>query len=392
MLVLALTFFTLYSNSDDRFKGSMLVGGVLCTVLIAIGLSLMKTRGKSRRYVAFAAPLILIGGIFLWMRFYVVDLSDLKKYHAHGFAIAVIFAGYVFEKLNPLAGLASGLGTTVTYLFLRYYYGLLGEEILAQILIQCSITNILGYYVCLTNGKSDRKQFMLTRELEAERFLSDELLKKILPADIAADLRSGKSTPAASHASVSIIFADLVGFTDLTSRTSPNHLIEILNDIFSMFDRLAETYGVEKIKTIGDGYMAVTGCPKPLSDHAPRAAAMALAMRSTLKIYAEKNQLSLELRIGIHSGQVIAGVIGEKRFGYDIWGDAVNIASRMESTAAAGDIQVSASTAELIGDFFCLSDQKPVSIKGKGIILTHQLLSERTDQPFLRTEKVKQAA
>jgi adenylate cyclase len=211
-------------------------------------------------------------------------------------------------------------------------------------------------------------------DLAAEREKSERLLCNILPERIAERLKNGESTIADSFAEVSVLFADLKGFTEFSQRCDARHLVGLLDEIFSAFDRLARVHGVEKIKTIGDAYMAVAGLPVPRPDHADAVAAMALGMQSAFRDVMEARGLGLELRIGIHSGPVVAGVIGRHKFTYDLWGDTVNMASRMESHGEASRIHVSAATRGLLGDRFRFADRGEVTLKGKGVVRTHFLL------------------
>lgn len=202
--------------------------------------------------------------------------------------------------------------------------------------------------------------------LEAEYAKSEALLHNILPPSVAERLKENPDVIADGHSPVTILFADMVGFTNLASRLSPEALVSLLNKVFSRFDALAVEMGVEKIKTIGDAYMVVAGLPQPRDDHAQAIARLALAMAAATDEVARESGESLQIRIGIHSGAVVAGVIGQEKFAYDIWGDAVNVAARMESHGAPGKIQVSADTAALLGDDFDLEPRGEIEVKGKG--------------------------
>jgi guanylate cyclase len=194
-----------------------------------------------------------------------------------------------------------------------------------------------------------------------ERDRSEALLLNILPSPIAARLKDGPTTIADSFDAVTVLFADIVGFTTLSSRITTDELILVLNEIFSAFDALAAKHGLEKIKTIGDAYMVVGGVPTTRADHAEAIARMALDMRDTI---AKRD--NLDIRIGIHSGPVVAGVIGTRKFSYDLWGDTVNTASRMESHGEPGRIQVSDVTRDLLAKHFDLTERGTIVVKGKG--------------------------
>lgn len=205
-------------------------------------------------------------------------------------------------------------------------------------------------------------------ELEKEK--SERLLLNILPGAIAGRLKSGEKTIANGHSLVTVMFADLVGFTAMSRKTDPADLVAILNGIFTAFDLIVEKNKVEKIKTIGDCYMLVGGLPTHRDDHAQAVAATALEMQEALAKLNEKNGTDLKMRMGIHSGPVVAGVIGKIKFTYDLWGDTVNVASRMESSGSPGRINISEQTRALIGDHFELEERGVVECKGLGPVKT----------------------
>jgi class 3 adenylate cyclase/CheY-like chemotaxis protein len=217
------------------------------------------------------------------------------------------------------------------------------------------------------------------RQLLAEQDKSERLLLNILPKAIADRLKQDQGVIADSFPNVTVLFADIVDFTRLAAHASPGEVVSLLNDIFSRFDRLAETHHLEKIKTIGDAYMVVGGLPTPRPDHAVAVAEMALDMRAMLTGQLRQTGGLLNLRIGIHSGPVVAGVIGTKKFIYDLWGDTVNIASRMESLGAPGAIQVSHETYELLRDHYAFEARGRVNVKGKGEMLTYLLVNRRVN-------------
>ncbi|WP_017305573.1 adenylate/guanylate cyclase domain-containing protein [Spirulina subsalsa] len=213
------------------------------------------------------------------------------------------------------------------------------------------------------------------KELEIEQAKSERLLLNTLPQAIARRLKIGESVIAEHYDQVTVLFADLVSFTRLSEEVAPKELVERLNMIFSAFDQLSEKHGLEKIKTIGDAYMVVGGLPKPKSDHAEAIARMALDMQASITEYNRRTGESLSLRIGIHSGSVVAGVIGIRKFSYDLWGDTVNVASRMESQGLPGAIQVTALTYELLKEDFHLEKRGIVDVKGKGEMMTYLLIA-----------------
>jgi guanylate cyclase len=221
--------------------------------------------------------------------------------------------------------------------------------------------------------------------LRVEQAKAENLLLNILPQSIADRLKAEPRTIADQFSSASILFADVVDFTPLSERLPPAELVGLLDHLFSHFDELAERYGLEKIKTIGDCYMVAAGVPSPRPDHARALALMALDMQAAMRsVDGEVGQLGLELRVGINSGPVVAGVIGRKRFLYDLWGDAVNTASRMESHGSAGRIQITRTTKELLEDEFVCEPRGTIAIKGKGEIEVWYLVGRRAVEPHIQ--------
>jgi adenylate cyclase len=217
--------------------------------------------------------------------------------------------------------------------------------------------------------------------LRVEQAKAESLLLNILPRSIADRLKAETRTIADQFSSASIMFADVVDFTPIAERLPPTEVVALLDRLFSHFDDLAERYGLEKIKTIGDCYMVAAGVPIPRSDHARVLALMALDMQTAMHSFDEIAHLGLQLRIGINSGPVVAGVIGRKRFLYDLWGDAVNTASRMESHGTSGRIQITRATKELLADDFFCEARGTIAVKGKGEIEAWYLVGRRLNAP-----------
>lgn len=225
------------------------------------------------------------------------------------------------------------------------------------------------------------------KRLEATFERNQRLLHIVLPESIAK--RMGKSDkPFVQHVnSATILFADIVGFTKLSERLSPDSIVKLLNQIFSAFDQLADINKVEKIKTIGDAYMVAGNIPLPLKDHPEHIADMAIEMHRIIYAIAKEKNLPLELRIGIHTGPVAAGVIGHRRMAYDLWGDSVNIASRMESHGIAGYTQISQESAKHLKDDFVIEARGTLEIKGKGTMKTY-FLHNRKSESTLRVQTI----
>lgn len=217
------------------------------------------------------------------------------------------------------------------------------------------------------------REHAFIKKLQIEQDKSEKLLLNILPKPIADRLKRGERVIADSFPEVTVLFSDLVGFTQLSAGVSAAQLVEKLNEIFLAFDILTELHGLEKIKTIGDAYMLVGGLPTPRLDHAEAVADMAMDMFDAIKRLNFQHDSNFNIRVGIHTGPVVAGVIGKNKFNYDLWGDAVNIASRMESHGIPGSVQISEATYKRIQDKFNCESRGLIDIKGKGQMHTYFL-------------------
>jgi class 3 adenylate cyclase len=240
-----------------------------------------------------------------------------------------------------------------------------------QTLLRARVTTSLEKKRLRDLDKLRFAQLQAEKELvELEKEKSEKLLLNILPGAIAGRLKGGEKTIANGHTTVSVMFADLCGFTALSRKTNPADLVTMLNGIFTAFDTIVERHGVEKIKTIGDCYMMVGGLPTHRDDHARVVAAAALEMVEALGHLNKLNGTELQMRIGIHTGPVVAGVIGKIKFTYDLWGDTVNVASRMESSGMPGMVHISEQTEQELRGHFHLEERGFVECKGLGQVKT----------------------
>jgi guanylate cyclase len=215
--------------------------------------------------------------------------------------------------------------------------------------------------------------------LEAEHQRSESLLLNVLPAPVAERLKRSEQVIADGFDGVTVLFADIVGFTPLSASLTPKEVVTLLNSLFTAFDRLVDDSGLEKIKTIGDAYMVAAGVPVPRDDHAVAVADLALAMRVELARLRQEIEAPLDIRVGIDSGPAVAGVIGKRKFSYDLWGDAVNTASRMESHGVAGEIHVTERAWKLLRETHRLRDRGVIEVKGKGPMRTYFLDGRKGD-------------
>jgi adenylate cyclase len=291
--------------------------------------------------------------------------------------------GFVFAFVGPLFAihaLGPGRATMWLIVYLVVLVGLvLGDPLVSTAIAPQPYALRLIFYASNFSAPLVIIFFLLRytdlrrRAAEAR---SEELLTNAIPISIAARLKHGDERIADAYPNTTVLFADLVGFTPWAGRTDPDAVVSFLDDLFSRFDALAATCGVEKIKTIGDSYMAVAGAPEPRPDHAEAAMALARGMLVILAEVCERDDLDLELRIGLASGSVVGGVIGQKRILFDLWGDTVNLASRMESSGVPGRIQVAPSTWELLREApaYSFEARELIEVKGLGLMTTYLLI------------------
>jgi class 3 adenylate cyclase len=286
-----------------------------------------------------------------------------------GIVVAVGWADSAVDWLSrvlPYFGMALGMGMLL---------GIAGDrsEGVTRITVggaalMCALILLRQSLAALHTTRLNRALELQNLRLLEETDKSERLLLNIFPASIAAKLKHGRpAQPVADRFSeVTVMFADIVGFTALSANTPPEALLTLLDDVFVRFDTLAERHGLEKIKTIGDAYMAVAGVPAYRIDHAEATVEMGLAMQRAMAEISAERGVDLTLRVGVHTGPVVAGVIGHRKFSYDLWGDTVNTASRMESHGVPGRVQVSETTALRIKQRFQLDDRGIIEVKGKG--------------------------
>jgi class 3 adenylate cyclase len=269
--------------------------------------------------------------------------------------------------------LVSQLGAFAYYIIVNTAFG--NSILPTSTPILSWIINI--FWTCLICNLSVYLYEKLARSEFYSRHISEKLLLNILPESIATRLKDEENTIADSFNNVTVLFADIVGFTELSSQLPPDLVVGLLNQIFSRFDRLAEFHQLEKIKTIGDAYLVVAGLPFPKDDHAEAIADMALNMQQAILDFNRETGQNLSIRTGINTGPVVAGVIGLKKFAYDLWGDTVNTASRMESHGIAGKIQVSETTYNCLNHLYKFEERGFIKVKGKGEMKAYLLIEKK---------------
>jgi len=288
-----------------------------------------------------------------------------------GYAIVanlVIMMGYEFTSIVVKQLLASETGIVI---FTMHNFFFLGA-------------NVIGMFTSYALERYSRLDFLQKYAIQEQRDQADKLLYNVLPEEIAERLKRNHETIAEEFSSASVLFADIVNFTSISARFGLHEVVDMLNDLFSHFDELVEKYDVEKIQVAGDGYMVAAGVPTPRPDHAIVLAQLALDMRD----YVEREEFlagkhPIEIRIGLNSGSLLAGVIGRKKYFYALWGDMVNTASRMESHGERGKIQITRATYELIKDDFECQYVGKIDVKGKGIMETWHLIAKKEERSML---------
>lgn len=390
---------------DVQLKKRVLVAlsfliGVAALVWGAVYLALGEPLAASIPLAYTVASAVSLTGFALTRRYHVFRASQLTLILLLPFFLQLALGGFVdasavilWSLLSPMGALLMSGRRQAVWWFGAYVVLVLAAQIVQSFLpVESSLStaavvvffilNIVGvsfiafvtlhYFV----GEKDRALALLGIEQEK----SERLLLNVLPREVASVLKDEDQIIAQHFPAVSVLFADIVGFTPMAERLSPQEVVALLNDVFSYFDSLATKYRCEKIRTIGDNYMVASGVPSPRSDHAHALARMALEMNGY--VFREMStQKPLRLRLGINSGPLVAGVIGTAKFQYDVWGDTVNIASRMESHGIPGRIQITGATRDLIEDDFVCELRGPIEIKGKGSMETWFLEGARLPTP-----------
>jgi adenylate cyclase len=284
-------------------------------------------------------------------------------------ALAALYLGPEYAPLSIASGVVAATLIIAVQLIVPYDTGLLPQWLRAASLFTNTVVScgVLLLIVSYALGEAARAETAAERQYER----SERLLTNILPSPIADRLKKESNVVIADrHDEASILFADMEGFTAQASETAPDELVRFLNRVFSDFDRLVDRHGLEKIKTTGDAYMVISGAPAARPDHAQALATLALEMREAAMEWRDPRGRRVPVRIGISSGPIVAGVVGTRKFFYDVWGDAVNVAARMETTGVAGKIQISHSVYERLKDQFVLESRGEIEVKGKGSMQT----------------------
>jgi PAS domain S-box-containing protein len=368
--VLAILVFFTHANGSEDKRLSDLVNGVAAQ----LGTVLQQKKVQAEMKALFAAMTDMVTVRDVSGR--CLNMIPTKTSNVYKLPEAMIGRKLDEDLPRPqadliLQGILRAISTQET-VSIEYSLPINGKEIwLAETISPLSTETA----ILVARDISDRKQAEAALYVEKQK--SEQLLLNILPQPIVEQLRNNPDVIAEQFNDVTILFADLVGFTPLAARLKPIELVKLLNQIFSRFDQLVDQLGLEKIKTIGDAYMVAAGLPIPRSDHAEAIAQMALAMQAAMKRFQVELGEDIKIRIGINTGVVVAGVIGTKKFIYDLWGDAVNIASRMESSGEAGRIQVTEATYQQLRDNYQWEKRGVINVRGRGEMVTYWLLGNQ---------------
>jgi class 3 adenylate cyclase len=338
---------------------------ILATLGACYALTHTRVFLRRHQWLMLALACVMSVGITSIARYYPPQLLE-----ASGFFLMVmhLFSIYGVFRLRFPAAVVGGWISMVMYITFVRALGLLPESYVFRHAEALLAANLWGMLICYQMDLALRRAFLAVRDVAAEHERSERLLLNILPADLAKELSDTGVARSARHDSTTILFTDFSGFTQVASAMPADRMVAELNEIFGAFDDICDELGVEKIKTIGDAYMAAAGLPKPCADHAQRCVRVGLRMLAYLEHRNQSAAFKWSLRVGVHSGPVVTGVVGKRKYAFDVWGDTVNIASRMESAGEAGRVNVSAYTYDLIRAEFDCEYRGKLDAKGKGQI------------------------
>jgi class 3 adenylate cyclase len=338
---------------------------------------------SSRHLLRFSQSMMVVYGLAAsFVVLYIGAIAGGSGYFLYtSFAVAFVTLGPFVARLSVVAQLAYTCLTLLMFALLDRRFAHCPLQV--SLSVESTLLSLggLGALIAFRQEQQARQSFLQRRlidqqvhALAAEKARAEELLLNVLPASIAERLKRGQRPIADGFPRVSVLFADIVGFTKMSERVTPVELVDRLNRMFSSFDDLADKLKLEKIKTIGDAYMVAGGLHSHEYDHAQTIAEMALGMQRRALEFSRDFGEDLSIRIGIHTGPVVAGVIGKRKFIYDVWGDTVNTASRMESHGEPGTVHVTEETRQLLKDMYILTPRGEITVKGKGAMRTWFLI------------------
>ncbi len=359
----------------DRLGTLLVIRGVTIVILLVLtAIAFSPLYDRLRGWLGLAGSLVSAGSL-LAMQAVAPEFLGAVLYQ-DGIGLVILGTCTLLRLRMPFL-IATVAVIVAMYLVTAPLIGLGAVQIVPALFLFTSAA-ALGLLAAYALERAARRSFLDERRIEAERARSERLLRNILPGPIAERLKNSQEPIADHYDEVSILFADLVGFTRMSTTLPPEELVAFLNGVFTEFDRIGDRFRLEKIKTIGDAYMAVAGVPEPRADHLEAIADAALAIRDWAAAPGP-DMPPLAVRLGVATGPVVAGVIGERKFIFDLWGDAVTTASRMESHGLTGRIQVTDGVARRLADRYRLEPRGEIEIKGRGRMSTWLLVGRDDD-------------
>ncbi|HEX5938076.1 MAG TPA: adenylate/guanylate cyclase domain-containing protein [Actinomycetota bacterium] len=365
--------------SDQRLDLLMRFGVFIPMLLVGFGLTYTRSFGRIWEWVSVA---IASATLLFWV-FYASQVRTLPLEYGYVGVILITAFTYTLLQLRFVLVVlvtAIGIATYLPYAFSAPYFN--PSSLILTILYLVSF-GLLGGLAAYRSERFTRQLFLRERQLDQERTRSDGLLLNMLPEAIVEQLKASSGGRIAQNLDqVSVFFADAVGSTEAAARSSPEEFADALDALFRHFDEIADRHGLEKIKTIGDAYMAVAGAPTPIANHADAAVRMAIDILDDAGTITWPSGDPIMVHGGIATGPVVAGVIGDRRFAYDLWGDTVNLASRLEESAEPGRVLVSESTVSEVTDRYDFGPSEMLDVKGKGPMTCRVLVSRRSNVPL----------
>jgi class 3 adenylate cyclase len=348
-------------------------------VLPIVAVNLLLSYAPRRIFERYWQPALAVGFAALAgaMIYYVVKVAEPYRPGGTAGIALVIVGGYTLVMMRFVYALPVALAITAAVALVHAHHdgvSAITTRAVPTSMIWVYLANVIGVFSCRELEMFRRTKFVQAQQIEREQERAEALLGNTLPRSIVERLKHGEQRIVDSFDEVTVLFGDVVGFTRLAGTLSPRELVDLLNDLYSAFDELAERHGLEKIKTVGDAYMVVGGAPLPRADHAEAVAGMALDMLDAV-VRLRRDWPDLAIRIGIHTGPAVGGVIGTQKLSYDVWGDTVNIASRLQEHGVPGVIHVSVRTRALLAHRFDFVSRGNIQLKGRGELPTYTLRS-----------------
>lgn len=359
---------------------------IVCLGVLSPAVLLVVAATFSEQFPRYSQALMSFLAVFITFGFLLVQHVGPQDFYERQSVIPtlfVVFGVFTIARLRFWNAIYTAFMISAINLLWVYEVRPLPGDIQIEKTVYLGFAFVLGLAAAFPTDRALRRDFLLGRLLMDEKQRSEMLLANVLPESIAERLKERWEVIAESYEDATVLFADVVNFTPFAASQPPDRVVGFLNGIFSQFDELVEKYGLEKIKTVGDAYMVAGGLPTPQPNHLEAVASLALDMQEVMTKTEGADGTPMKIRIGIHTGPLVAGVIGTRKFLYDLWGDTVNTASRMESHGIGGQIQVTEDVVDQLQDRFEFEERGSVPVKGKGKMKTYWLLRKKVVSPPL---------